>query len=167
MTDSSLIGGEPSRLELARVIPGWTEGLQLMKIGGNMRLWIPGHLAYDGIPARPQGMLVFDIELLEVEGLPSPPPVPEDVAAPPSSAKKTKRGVFYKVLKPGTVTAEERVIGSFITGTKLVKRGIGVLERGSNVEPVIRHVGQNFTTWYPVVFTSIGPQLNEASETLL
>jgi len=48
------------------VIPGWTEGLQLMVVGEKRRFWIPAHLAYEGMPDRPQGMLVFDIELLTV-----------------------------------------------------------------------------------------------------
>jgi peptidylprolyl isomerase len=48
------------------VIPGWTEGLQLMVVGEKRRFWIPAKLAYEGFPDRPQGMLVFDIELLNV-----------------------------------------------------------------------------------------------------
>ncbi|HLU67934.1 MAG TPA: FKBP-type peptidyl-prolyl cis-trans isomerase, partial [Kofleriaceae bacterium] len=59
-------------------------------------------LAYQGKRGRPQGMLVFDVELLEIKEMPEPPPVPKDVAAPPKSAKKTEKGVFYKVLKKGT-----------------------------------------------------------------
>ena len=53
---------------LDQVIAGWTEGLQLMVVGEKRRFWIPGDLAYDklGLPDRPQGMLVFDIELLNV-----------------------------------------------------------------------------------------------------
>ena len=64
--DSSWDRGTPMRFGLDQVIAGWTEGLQQMSVGDTYRLWIPGHLAYDGHPGRPQGMLVFDIELLEV-----------------------------------------------------------------------------------------------------
>jgi FKBP-type peptidyl-prolyl cis-trans isomerase len=70
MFDSSVTRGEPAEFPLDMVIPGWTEGLQLMVVGEKRRFWIPGMLAYDGIPnARPdspKGMLVFDIELLAV-----------------------------------------------------------------------------------------------------
>jgi peptidylprolyl isomerase len=48
------------------LIAGWVEGLQLMTVGEKRRFWIPANLAYEGIPDRPQGMLVFDIELLLV-----------------------------------------------------------------------------------------------------
>ena len=48
------------------MIPGWTEGLQLMKTGDSYRFWIPEELAYKGAPGKPAGMLVFDVELLEI-----------------------------------------------------------------------------------------------------
>ncbi len=64
--DSSLTRGQPARFPLNRVIPGWTEGVQLMVEGEKRRFWIPGNLAYDGRPGAPQGMLVFDVELLRI-----------------------------------------------------------------------------------------------------
>lgn len=66
--DSSYDSGNPARFNLSQVIPGWTEGLQLMVAGEKRRFWIPGNLAYDNDPRpdSPKGMLVFDIELLEV-----------------------------------------------------------------------------------------------------
>lgn len=67
MIDSSVVRGEPAEFGLFQVIDGWTEGLQLMTVGETRRFWIPGSLAYDGKPGRPQGMLVFDIELLEIK----------------------------------------------------------------------------------------------------
>jgi FKBP-type peptidyl-prolyl cis-trans isomerase len=66
MFDSSLAKGAPATFELTKVIPGWTEGLQLMAEGEARRFWIPKKLAYRGAPDKPEGMLVFDIELLEV-----------------------------------------------------------------------------------------------------
>lgn len=66
MFDSSVARGAPSSFPLNRVIPGWTEGVQLMVVGEKRRFWIPGNLAYDGNPDRPQGMLVFDVELLAI-----------------------------------------------------------------------------------------------------
>ncbi len=69
MFDSS-VGGQPAEFGVSDVIPGWTEGLQLMVVGEKRRFWIPGHLAYDaggGPPDAPKGMLVFDVELLSVK----------------------------------------------------------------------------------------------------
>jgi len=63
--DSSVDRGEPSRFGLNEVITGWTEGVQLLVKGEKRRFWIPGSLAYDGVAGRPQGMLIFDIELLD------------------------------------------------------------------------------------------------------
>ncbi|MCX4247204.1 FKBP-type peptidyl-prolyl cis-trans isomerase [Paraliomyxa miuraensis] len=65
--DSSVRRGSPSTFRLDQVIPGWTEGLQLMMVGEQRRLWIPESLAYKGQAGRPQGMLVFDVELLEIK----------------------------------------------------------------------------------------------------
>ena len=65
--DSSVVRGEAIEFPLTRVIPGWTEGLQLMVIGEKRRFWIPQSLAYDGQPGSPAGMLVFDVELLDIK----------------------------------------------------------------------------------------------------
>lgn len=67
MFDSSVSRGEPATFPLNAVIAGWTEGLQLMPVGSQYRLWIPEPLAYKGAPGRPAGMLVFDVELLAIE----------------------------------------------------------------------------------------------------
>lgn len=64
--DSSVSRGEPSTFGLDEVIPGWTEGVQLMVEGEKRRFWIPARLAYEGAPGKPQGMLVFDIELIRI-----------------------------------------------------------------------------------------------------
>jgi FKBP-type peptidyl-prolyl cis-trans isomerase len=66
MFDSSVTRGEPAEFPLGNVIAGWTEGLQLMVEGEKRRLWIPESLAYQGRPGRPAGMLVFDVELLNI-----------------------------------------------------------------------------------------------------
>lgn len=69
MFDSSVARGEPTEFAVSDVIPGWIEGVQLMVVGEKRRFWIPGNLAYDNSPrpGTPKGMLVFDIELLEVK----------------------------------------------------------------------------------------------------
>ena len=64
--------------------------------GEKRRLWIPEALAYKG-QREPKGMLVFDIELIDI-----PTRAPTDVKAAPADAKKTASGLAYKVLKQGT-----------------------------------------------------------------
>ncbi len=69
MFDSSVTRGEPTSFPLDGVIKGWTEGVQLMVVGEKRRFWIPEGLAYGPVvpgSGRPGGMLVFDIELLEI-----------------------------------------------------------------------------------------------------
>lgn len=105
MFDSSVTRGQPASFPLNRVIPGWTEGVQLMVVGEKRRFWIPEELAYAGRPGAPQGMLVFDVELIEITEAPDPPAVPADVAAPPEDAEVTESGLASKVLAKGTGTA--------------------------------------------------------------
>jgi peptidylprolyl isomerase len=102
MFDSSVARGKPIEFPLNRVIQGWSEGVQLMVVGETRRLWIPEKLAYQGRPGAPAGTLVFDVELLDLKKAPAPPPVPDDVAAPPADAEVTKSGLASKVLKAGT-----------------------------------------------------------------
>jgi len=69
--DSSIARGEPAEFALNQVIPGWTEGLQLMQTGDTYRLYIPSDLGYGpggSGPIPPFATLVFDVELLEVNG---------------------------------------------------------------------------------------------------
>jgi FKBP-type peptidyl-prolyl cis-trans isomerase len=69
--DSSYKRNEPISFPLNGVIPGWTEGVQLMKEGGKMELFIPSNLAYGSRGAggviAPDSTLIFDIELLKVQ----------------------------------------------------------------------------------------------------
>ncbi len=69
MFDSSVTRGSEATFPLNRVIPGWTEGVQLMVVGEKRRFWIPGDLAYgdDPRPGAPAGMLVFDVELIAID----------------------------------------------------------------------------------------------------
>jgi peptidylprolyl isomerase len=64
--DSTLLRGKPSEFPLDSVIAGWTEGLQMMTEGEVRRFWVPARLAYAKDASKPQGMLVFDIELVAI-----------------------------------------------------------------------------------------------------
>jgi len=130
MFDSSVARGEPAGLPVDRLIPGWSEGLQLMVEGEKRRMWIPEKLAYRGAKGRPKGMLVFDVELLEINRR-TPWPVPPDVAAPPADAEVSKSGLASKVLRPGSGSEHPRptsrvtvIYTGWTTGGKMIDSSI-------------------------------------------
>jgi FKBP-type peptidyl-prolyl cis-trans isomerase FkpA len=69
--DSSYKSGKPIEFPLNRVIPGWTEGVQLMKEGAKYEFYIPPNLAYGSRGAGgvigPDETLIFEVELLKVK----------------------------------------------------------------------------------------------------
>jgi peptidylprolyl isomerase len=95
--DSTVARGGPSTLNLSRVLPGLSEGVELMVVGETRRLWIPESLAFKGQTGKPAGPLVFDVTLLDM-----PMRAPASVNGPPDDATRTASGLCYKVLQPGT-----------------------------------------------------------------
>jgi FKBP-type peptidyl-prolyl cis-trans isomerase len=71
--DSSYKRNQPATFSLKGVIKGWTEALQLMTVGSKWQLWIPSDLAYGdkgGGPIPPNSMLIFEVELISIQGKP-------------------------------------------------------------------------------------------------
>ncbi|MGZ5020322.1 MAG: FKBP-type peptidyl-prolyl cis-trans isomerase, partial [Chthoniobacterales bacterium] len=89
--DSSYKRNEPTSFPVNRVIKGWTEALQMMKVGSKYQLFIPSSLAYGerGAPAGgigPNEMLIFELELLDIKPAPTPAPSVAPAASPAASA---------------------------------------------------------------------------------
>ena len=92
-------GGRPFKLAVNRVIRGWTEALQMMKVGSKWQLFIPASLAYEERPSPtipPGSTLIFEVELLEID---RPKPLTSDIIRVPS-AEEMKAGAKIEVIKP-------------------------------------------------------------------
>jgi FKBP-type peptidyl-prolyl cis-trans isomerase FklB len=103
-------GGQPSKFPVTRVVRGWTEALEMMKVGSKWELYLPAALAYGerGYPPdiAPGATLIFEMELVGIEP-PAPPPAPaqpltSDIIRVPS-AEELKKGAKIEVLKPEDV----------------------------------------------------------------
>jgi peptidylprolyl isomerase len=112
VVDSSVARHQPATIQIKKLFPGLGEGVQLMVVGETRRLWIPESLTYKGQEGKPKGMLVFDVTLVDL-----PTRAPADLERPSPDAKKTKSGLFYEVLKPGTgqrhPTRADRVVVNY------------------------------------------------------
>jgi peptidylprolyl isomerase len=96
MLDSSVERGKPATLLVKRMLPGMSEGVELMVTGETLMLWIPQSLAYKGQQGKPIGTIVFQMTLVDI-----PTRAPADVKTPPADAQRTKSGLVYQVLTPG------------------------------------------------------------------
>jgi FKBP-type peptidyl-prolyl cis-trans isomerase FklB len=103
--DSSIKRGQPAVFGVNRVVKGWTEALQLIKVGSKWQLFIPADLAYGEMGSgriAPNATLIFEVELLAIE-TPTPPavanqPITSDIIKVPS-AEELKKGAKIEVIK--------------------------------------------------------------------
>jgi len=70
--DSSYKRGQPAQFKVNQVIPGWTEALQLMKVGSKYKVYLPSELGYGARPdprskIKPNSVLIFEVELLSID----------------------------------------------------------------------------------------------------
>ncbi len=133
--DSSRARGAAATFPLNRVIPGWTEGVQLMSEGDQFRFFLPPELAYGesgtpGGPIGPNEALIFDVELIKVQSPERNLKVAQDFLA--ENAKKdgvrtTESGLQYLVLtegEDGAASPDENdvvkvdYVGTLINGTE-------------------------------------------------
>ncbi len=96
--DSSYERGEPATFPVNRVVDGFAEGVRLMTVGAKYRLFVPEHLGYKGVPGRPQGLMVYVVEL---EGILRVPPPPPDLNEPGEGSFVTDSGLTYRTLVSG------------------------------------------------------------------
>jgi len=91
--DSSYKRGQPATFPLSGVIKGWTEGLQLMKVGSKYQFFIPSNLAYADRAMSPEiganSTLIFDVELVGIQ--PSPTPGVSPASSPPPTANPSPK----------------------------------------------------------------------------
>ena len=101
--DSSAKHGQPGKFQVNRVVRGWTEALQMMKVGSKWELYIPSTLGYgdygSGPDILPGATLIFEVELLSID---TPPPLTSDIIRVPS-AEELKAGAKVEVIKPEDV----------------------------------------------------------------
>jgi FKBP-type peptidyl-prolyl cis-trans isomerase len=100
--DSTDVRGKSSVYTLGNLVPGMVEGIQMLTVGEKRRFWMPDNIAFKSAPGKPQGMCVFEIELVDIQAGTVGVTAPPDVAAPPADAQKTASGLASKVLKAGT-----------------------------------------------------------------
>lgn len=109
--DSSVDRGQPLEFPINAVIPGWTEMLKLMKVGGKVTAWIPSDLAYGPHGRGPQipgnSLLVFEMELIDTHapGAPAAEPAKEETKPEAKPAKAAPKAAAKAEAKPAAAPA--------------------------------------------------------------
>jgi FKBP-type peptidyl-prolyl cis-trans isomerase FklB len=111
--DSSIKRGSPASFPVNRVIPGWTEALQLMKVGSKWQLFIPARLGYlwrgKGPLVQPEAAIIYEMELLAIKPPATPAftnqPVTSQIIKVPSKAELDK-GAKIEIINPDAATAK-------------------------------------------------------------
>ncbi|MDB4979763.1 MAG: hypothetical protein JWM82_515 [Myxococcales bacterium] len=165
--DSSIPDGEPRTYSMDDVIKGLFEGVGAMAKGEKRRLWIPGALATTGQPRHRAGSAcVFDVALVDFVAMPDPMPVPDDVDAAPTDAKRTSSGLAYKIVKRGkgkahptaasTVevhytgwTPDGQVFDSSVRRGKSISFSLGGVIKGWTEGVQLMVVGDRMRFWIP------------------
>jgi FKBP-type peptidyl-prolyl cis-trans isomerase FklB len=110
--DSSYKRNEPATFPVSRVIPGWTEALQMMKPGSKYQLFVPSKLAYGergaGRDIGPNAALIFEVELLSVKPPETPATVVPGNVAPSSGTTQVKPSPAGSTAPTATPTAPAR-----------------------------------------------------------
>lgn len=100
-------GAQPAKFQVNRGVQGWTEALQMMKVGSKWQIYLPSTLAYgdngSGPTIEPGAALIFEMELVSIEAPAAPPtpaqPLTSDIIRVPS-AEELKKGAKIEVIKP-------------------------------------------------------------------
>jgi len=100
--ENSLKRGQPAKIPVNKVLPGWSEALQKMNVGSKWQLFIPAQLAYGeqgwhNVP--PNSAIIMEVELLAVERPTPPEPLTSDIVKVPS-LEEMKKGAKIEVIKP-------------------------------------------------------------------
>ena len=160
--DSSYDRGEPIQFPLGtgRVIPGWDEGIGLLKEGGKAKLIIPSDLAYGeqgagGGAIPPNATLIFDVELVSV--LPPPPPPPEaPTEVDAADYTETDSGLKYYDFEEGSGESPQ-------TGQQVQVHYTGWLEDGTMFDSSLSR-GQPFV--FPIGMGRVIPGWDEGVATM-
>lgn len=106
MFETTTDRGAPSFQAVKEGAAGFREALQLMTTGEKRRVWIPAALAYRGRGGKPDGSVVYDIELVRIHEGVAPLAAPQDLLSPPPDALTTASGLTYRVLQRGDSPGE-------------------------------------------------------------
>lgn len=161
MFDTSRNGDEPAVFPIDQLIPGMSQALMLGRTGESLRVWIPEELAYKGVKGAPQGMLVFDFDILG-KATPEKPSF-----EPVTGAIELHDGLFYEISQRGhgaETIRESEIVAIDFTGWHVqsgmlfhssVQMGEPLIGQVKDLFPAFRevlvhaHEGDRVTIWVP------------------